>query len=93
MDQKEIAPTMFRKLFVTVTNTMFTAFLNKARADGWNNVEKKVDIEGIMRLLVGAYSEGRVVILNAHDVHESKKKLAAELVAASRTYGTEAKHE
>jgi len=78
---------MFRRLFVTVSNNEFVAFLNKARGEQWIDGDNRVDIEGIMGKLVRAYSEGRIVFRNAHEVEEERKVLAKKAAEARNLYG------
>jgi hypothetical protein len=67
-----------RKIFATVTQTEFAAFLDKAKSEGFINERSMSDINGALRHLINAYSEGRVVILSPHDISEAKKVAAKE---------------
>lgn len=84
MNESEETSPAFRRLFATVSNNMFSAFLVKAREDHWILSDARVDIQGAMRMLVEAYSEGRVVVLSESDVR-SAKRVRAQNVFSSGT--------
>lgn len=88
-DPKSETQPIFRRLFATVTNNEFSAFLVQARHDGWTTEDDRIDIQGAMDHLVRNYGAGRVVILKAHALAEAKDALAKAQIERGEPYGTE----
>lgn len=88
-DAKSETQPIFRRLFATVTNNEFSAFLVQARHDGWTTEDYRIDIQGAMDHLVRNYGAGRVVVLKAHAVAEAKEELAKAQIVRGEPYGTE----
>ncbi len=88
MHNENTAP-MLRKIFATVTNAEFAAFLTKAKAEGHITSDDRPDINGALKDLIIAFVEDRIVILSAHDVKEVKKKIAKEILEKKHFYGKE----